>query len=64
MLRFIIGIVFGVFVIIFMSQNTDITQISFLMWTVSMSRAVMYLIIFVFGFLSGSLINGFKRKKK
>ncbi|MDA3938997.1 MAG: LapA family protein [Spirochaetia bacterium] len=64
MLRFIIGIVFGVFVIIFMGQNTDVTQITFLFWSVSMSRAVMYLIIFVLGFGSGGLIAGFKRSKK
>jgi len=64
MLRFIIGIIFGILVIIFMSQNAETAQISFLSWTLTLSRAVMYLIIYVFGFISGGFIIGIRRSKR
>jgi uncharacterized integral membrane protein len=64
MIRFIIGIVLGVFVILFMAQNAQSTSITILAWTFELSRAVMFLIIYVFGFLSGFLIMGIRRIKK
>lgn len=63
MFRFILGIVFGVLVIIFVTQNTAQTEITFLVWTISFSRAVIYIIIFALGFGMGWLIKTMKRRK-
>ena len=63
-MKFVFGIILGIFVIIFMAQNPQAVDITFLAWTFTVSRAVMYLLIYVFGFLSGGLIVGLKRKKK
>ena len=57
MIRFIIGIIFGILVIIFMVQNPQPAEITFLFWTVSMSRAVMYVIICALGFGAGWLVK-------
>lgn len=62
-MKFIFGIIFGIFVIIFMAQNPQVVDITFLAWTFTVSRAVMYLLIFVFGFISGGLIIGLRRKR-
>ncbi len=62
-MKFILGIIFGILVLIFMAQNPQVVDITFLAWTFSMSRAVMYLIIFILGFISGGLIIGLKRKR-
>ena len=64
MLRFIIGVIFGVLVIIFMVQNADQAQITFLFWTFSLSRSLMYLLVFALGFGTGGLITGMRNRKK
>mgnify|MGYP006287928925 CR=1 FL=1 len=64
MARLIIGIVLAIFVILFIAQNAESTSITIIAWTFELSRVVMYLIIYVFGFLSGFLIIGIHRIKK
>lgn len=66
MVRFIIGVILGVLVVIFMVQNTDQAQITFLFWTFSISRSLMYLLLGALGFAAGSLITGMRglRKRK
>jgi uncharacterized integral membrane protein len=63
-MKFILGIIFGILVIIFMAQNPQVVDITFLAWTFSISRAVMYLLIFILGFVSGGLITGIRRIRK
>mgnify|MGYP005849970427 CR=1 FL=1 len=67
MIKIIIGIILGVFVIVFMAQNTAAADITFLKWTFSVSSAVMYLIIFAIGLVAGGLtvgIKGSRNRKK
>ena len=64
MIRFILGIIFGGLVIIFMFQNSDSAQINLLFWDFTLSRAVMYLIIYALGFGSGFLIIGIRKFSK
>jgi uncharacterized integral membrane protein len=67
MLRFILGIVIGIVVIIFFIQNLEIVRITFLTWTIEMSRAVMALVFFFFGIVVGWIISGlgrFRRRRK
>jgi len=62
MFRFIIGIILGILVIFFVTQNTGTADITFLFWTVTLSRAVMYIIIFALGFLIGWLVKSRRRR--
>lgn len=63
MFRFIIGIILGILVIFFVTQNTGTADITLLFWTATFSRAVMYIIIFVLGFFIGWLVKSSRRKR-
>jgi uncharacterized integral membrane protein len=66
MAKFIIGIIIGILVIVFMVQNVETVDIKFLAWSVSIQRAVMILIVFVIGIGIGFVIRsvGYRKKKK
>ena len=66
MAKFIIGIIIGVLVIVFMVQNVETVDIQFLTWTAHLSRALMILIVFVVGIGIGWVIRsiGYRKKKK
>ncbi|MDZ7794825.1 MAG: LapA family protein [Spirochaetia bacterium] len=53
MLRFIVGIIFGVLAVIFILQNVQVVEFSFLMWTISMSRSVLFALMLGVGFVLG-----------
>lgn len=42
-------------VLIFVFQNTEVVLVRFLVWDLSMSRALMLIVVFALGFLSGWL---------
>lgn len=67
MIRFIIGIAFGILALIFIFQNMENVDVTFLAWTITTSRAVILLIIlaagFIVGWVAGS-IGRWKRKAK
>ena len=65
-MKFIIGIIFGALVILFMVQNVQVVDIKFIAWTVSISRALMILIVFVIGILLGWVVRsmGYRKKKR
>lgn len=64
-MKFILGLIFGVLVLIFMIQNGQVVEITFLAWTVSISRALMVLIVFLIGIGIGYIVRsiGYYRKK-
>jgi uncharacterized integral membrane protein len=64
MIRFIIGIVVGVLVIVFIVQNIETVDIDLYFWTVSANRAVMFLIVFIAGCIVGWLTTGIRRIRK
>jgi len=51
-------------VLIFVFQNTDIVRVSFLAWEISMSRALMILLTFLIGLITGWLSGRTKRVKQ
>ena len=61
MVRFILGILFGVLAVIFVVQNTEVVDVTVLFWTVTVSRSVMYIVLFVLGLLTGWVVSGLKR---
>jgi uncharacterized integral membrane protein len=66
MAKFIIGIIIGILVIIFMVQNKEIAEITFLAWSASIPRAIMILIVLVAGIGLGWMIRsiGYRKKKR
>ena len=59
----IIFICLIVFVLIFVVQNTQVVEFRFLVWTISMSRALMLFGTLAIGFIAGWLLTFPKRKK-
>jgi uncharacterized integral membrane protein len=66
MAKFIIGIIIGILVIVFMVQNVETVDLKFLAWSVSIQRAVMILIVFIIGIGIGFVVRsiGYRKKKK
>lgn len=64
--KFIIGIIIGIIVIVFMVQNVEVVEVSFFAWSVSIPRAIMILIVFVVGIGLGFVVRsiGYRKKKK
>ncbi len=63
-MKFIIGVIIGILVIIFMVQNTEKVDITFLKWSITMVRAIMILIVFVLGIAVGYVARGVRARKK
>jgi uncharacterized integral membrane protein len=66
-IRFILGIAFGILALIFIFQNMQNVDVTFLAWTITTSRAVILIIILAAGFIIGwavGSIGRFRRKTK
>ena len=63
-MKFILGIIFGILVVIFIIQNTEVVEINFLFWIISISRALMVLFIFIIGIMIGAILKTVADKKK
>ena len=63
-MKFIIGIIIGILVIVFMVQNVEVVDISFLAWSMHLPRAIMILIVFVLGIGVGYVARGVRTRKK
>ncbi len=64
MIRFIFGIAIGVVIAIFSFQNTQVVDFDFLVWTITISRSLMVLIVFGVGAVSGWLVGGFAKSRR
>jgi uncharacterized integral membrane protein len=68
MVRFILGILFGIFLLIFFFQNTEPATVYFLKGSMILPRSLMLLIVFAAGYFFGWLFTGIrsnvKKKKK
>lgn len=64
MIRNIVFACLIVFMLIFVVQNTQVVEFRFLVWTVSMSRALMLFGTLAIGFAAGWLLTLPKRKKE
>jgi uncharacterized integral membrane protein len=61
MIRLIVGIILGAVVIIFAVQNTETVTYTFLAWSITAARALVVILVFVFGLLTGWLVTGLGR---
>jgi uncharacterized integral membrane protein len=60
------NIIFGILValvLVFVLQNTDVVEVKFLVWTKSMSRALILLLTFLIGLVAGWLGTRFRKKR-
>ena len=64
MIRNIIFLCLIAFVLIFVVQNAQVVEFRFLLWTISMSRALMLFGTLAIGFIAGWLLTSSKGKKK
>jgi len=54
-MKLFLGILLGSVMAVFIVQNTEVTEVRFLIWSLSMSRALMFLLILLFGVVLGWL---------
>ena len=63
-MRFILGLIIGILVVIFIFQNTEVVDITFLFWTLSASRAIMVFVVFIFDIIFGYILKDADEKLK
>jgi len=64
MVKNVIFVCLIVLVLIFVVQNTEVVEFRFLVWTVSMSRALMLFGTLAIGFVAGWMLTLPKRRKE
>jgi len=63
-IRFILGIAFGILALIFIFQNMQNIDVTFLAWTITTSRAVILLLILAAGFIIGLAVGSIGRWRR
>ena len=63
-MKYIVGIVLGILVVIFAAQNGEVVDVTFFFWTVSVSRAVMLIGVFLIGLFGGWVLTSLARRRK
>ena len=64
MIRFILGIAFGVLALIFVFQNMENISVHFLGWTITTSQAVILFILLAAGFIVGWAVGSIGRWRR
>lgn len=59
--KLVVSALLAFLVVVFVSQNNDVVQVTFLAWSVEMSLLLMISIIFGFGIVVGWLLNSYCR---
>ena len=57
LIRTVVLVVIAIIAAIFFMQNFATTEVAFLTWSIVAPRAVVFLIVFGFGFVAGSSTN-------
>ncbi|MDX1514448.1 MAG: LapA family protein [Gammaproteobacteria bacterium] len=63
-IKVVIAWIIAIGLLVFMAQNYETVQISLLLWTVELPRAVMILLVFAAGILVGWLVSTVRRMEK
>ncbi len=61
-LKTVIGLVLVALVLVFTIQNREIVTVEFLLWDLSLPRAVMIFVVFLIGALAGFLLPRSRRR--
>ncbi|MDY6822771.1 MAG: LapA family protein [Thermodesulfobacteriota bacterium] len=63
--KLLTGVILAVLTVIFIIQNTAVMELKFLFWRLSMSGALMAILVLSIGIILGWLMHGsFRRRKK
>ncbi len=62
--RIIAAVVVLVLLLVFIIQNTEVAQVSFLFWSISMSRALLILFLLVIGAALGWFLHGYRARRR
>lgn len=60
-LKLVIGVILLILIVVFTAQNAQIVQIKFLLWTSTMSLALVIFFTFFIGLIIGWVINSLAR---
>ena len=60
----VIGLAIGILVIVFIVQNIEMVEVSFLAWTISVNRAIMVLVVFAVGIILGWILGSLGRRRR
>lgn len=63
-MAFILGIISGVVLLVFLFQNIEPTQGTFLAWTLTLNRGLFILILIVLGFIVGWVVRSLSRSPR
>jgi putative membrane protein len=63
-LKLVLGIILAGMAAVFIIQNVTSVNLTFLFWTLSMSRALLMFLILSLGFILGWLLHGSFRRMK
>ncbi|MCR4300560.1 MAG: LapA family protein [Sulfuricaulis sp.] len=65
-IKLILTLLLAMMVTVFALQNTAVVEIRFLFWTVSMSRALLILVVLAIGMVLSWLLQGylFRRRRR
>ena len=63
-IKLLLGIGLLILVVIFTLQNTQVMTISFLFWTVTLSRALIIFVVLAIGVIVGWILSSLMRPKK
>jgi putative membrane protein len=64
MFKFVFGIIIGIVAVVFALQNTADVDVKFLVWTLTVSRALILLVMLAAGFLVGLAVGGLARRRR
>lgn len=59
-----LGAILILLVLVFLVQNTEVVKVNFLLWDISMSRAVLLFFSLLIGFIVGWFLHSFILYKK
>jgi lipopolysaccharide assembly protein A len=62
--KLVLGIILAGMAAVFIIQNVTSVDLTFLFWTLSMSRALLMLLILALGMILGWMLHGSFRRKK
>jgi len=64
MFKVIFGIVIGILAVVFALQNTADVDVQFLVWSLTLPRALILLVMLAAGFLIGLAVSGWARHRR
>lgn len=62
-MKFIVGLVLGILVIVFMVQNVHVIELKYMGWNFSISLALLILIVVVVGIIIGYVVKSIGVRK-